>query len=181
MRWIDSTRDIRYAGRALSRTPGFTITAVFTLAVAIGAVAAIFTVVHAVLLTSLPFANADRLVSIAAAAPGSDFPPEFGVSAEFVVEYQEQSRLLEDVAVYNAFTSTLRVGDRVERIPMSAPTNSCSARSEQRRSSDGCRSRPTTIEPFSSAIPCGRRGSAAIRTSSAARSRSPATCARSSV
>ena len=61
---------------------------------------------------------------IAATAPGSELPEEFGVSAEFFVQYKEQSKLLEDVSTYNSFTSTLRAGDRVERIRMSWPTNS---------------------------------------------------------
>jgi predicted permease len=49
-------------------------------------------------------------------------PPQFGVAAEFFVQYREQSKLLEDVSTYNSFTSTLRVGDRVERVRMSQPT-----------------------------------------------------------
>ncbi len=118
------TRDLRHATRSLKRTPSFTLLAVGMLGLAIGANAGMFSVVNGVLLHPLPYANADRLVHIAASAPGSDFPPEFGVSAEFYVQYKEQSRLLEDVAVYNSFTSTLRVGDRVERVRMSWPTNS---------------------------------------------------------
>ena len=124
MRFDEWTRDLRHAARALLRTPGFTLMAVGTLGLAIGANAGMFSVVNNVLLKPLPFGNADRLVHIAATAPGSDLPPEFGVSAEFFVQYKEQSRLLEDVSTYNSFTSTLRVGDRVERIWMSQPTSS---------------------------------------------------------
>jgi hypothetical protein len=51
-------------------------------------------------------------------------PEEFGVSSEFLVQYREQSKLLEDISTYNSFTNTLRVGDRVERVRMSWPTNS---------------------------------------------------------
>jgi predicted permease len=98
--------------------------AVGMLGLAIGANAGLFSVVKTVLLDPLPYANPDRLVYIAASAPGSDLPPEFGVSNEFYVQYKEQSRLLEDVAAYNSFTSTLRTPDRVERIRMSWPTNS---------------------------------------------------------
>ena len=75
------------------------------------------------LLTPLPFPDADRLVYIAGTSPGSDLPDEFGASAELLVQFREQSKLLEHVAAYNSYTSTLRVGDRAERIRMSSPTN----------------------------------------------------------
>jgi hypothetical protein len=115
-------RDLRHALRALTRTPGFLAISVATLGLAIGVTAGLFSVVNAVLIHPLPYAAADRLVYIAATAPGSDLPAEFGVSAEFFVHYKEQSRLIEDVAVFNSFTSTLRVGDRVERVRMSSPS-----------------------------------------------------------
>jgi hypothetical protein len=120
----DWRRDLQHAVRSLGRVPGFTSVTVVTLGLAIGANAGMFGVVNTVLLDPLPYQPIDRLVHIAAAAPGSDFPPEFGVSAEFYVQYREESRLLQDVSTYNSFTSTLRTEDRVERIRMSWPTNS---------------------------------------------------------
>ena len=119
--WIT---DLRHAMRSLRRTPGFTAVSIGTLGLAIGATAAMFAVVHTVLIDPLPYANVGRLVHIAASAPGSGMPDEFGVSSEFLVQYRERSKLLEDISTYNSFTNTLRVGDRVERIRMSWPTNS---------------------------------------------------------
>jgi predicted permease len=64
--------DIRSALHALRRTPGFTIVAVATLALGIGANTAIFTVVHSVLLEPLAFHDADRLVRIFENVPGPE-------------------------------------------------------------------------------------------------------------
>lgn len=111
------------AARTLASTPGFTITTVGMLALAIGAMAGLFSVVNTVLLNPLPFANQDRLVYVAGTAPGSDLPAEFGIAPEFFLQYHEQSRLLEDSAIYFSGTSTLRTSDRVERIRMGFPSN----------------------------------------------------------
>jgi len=115
-------RDFRHAARSLRRSPGFAAVTVITLALAIGANAAIFSVVDAVLIRPLPYGHADRLLFLTATAPESDLPREFGLFDEGFVHYRERSRLVEDLAFYNAYTGTLRVGDRVERVRMSSPT-----------------------------------------------------------
>jgi predicted permease len=116
--------ELKHARRTLRRTPGFTLTVVGTLGLALGTLAAVFTVLDRVVLSPLPYADADRLVSIAGTAPGSEMQGEFEVATEFLLQYRERSRLLEDAAAYATFTNTLRVGDRAERIRMSAATNS---------------------------------------------------------
>jgi putative ABC transport system permease protein len=122
--WNEWMTDLRYAVRALKRSPGFAAVTVGTLGLAIGANAGMFNVVDTVLLRPLPYAHLDRLLSIAASAPGTDMPKIFGVAPEFYLQYKEQSKLLEDVAMYGTFTSTFRTNDRVERIRMSASTTS---------------------------------------------------------
>ena len=120
MQW---TSDFRHGWRALLRTPGFFVTSVVTLALAIGAVVGMFNVVNTVLLRPLPFPDPDRLVVVSGTAPGSDLPDRFGPGPEFYLHYKERSQLLDGIFMFGAGTSTLRTADRVERIPMAWPTN----------------------------------------------------------
>ena len=119
----DAARDLRHAWRALLRTPGFLAAAVGTLALAIGAVAGMFNVVNTVMLKPLPFARQERLVFLMGTAPGTDMPDRFDVGNEAYVHFKENSKLIDGVFTFGGGTSTLRVGDRVERIPMAWPTN----------------------------------------------------------
>src|SRR5882757_2684953 len=57
--------DLRYAARELRRRPGFTLTAVFSLALGVGATSAVFSVVYAVLINPFPYAGAERIMQIA--------------------------------------------------------------------------------------------------------------------
>jgi predicted permease len=118
--WIS---DFRHAWRTLLRTPGFLVTSVATLGLAIGAVVGMFSVVNTVLLRPLPFPDSGRLVLLSGTAPGSDLPERFNPGMEFYLHYREHSTLLDGIFLFSAGTSTLRTNDRVERIPMGFPTN----------------------------------------------------------
>jgi len=119
----DFGRDLRHAWRALRRTPGFLVTAVVTLGLAIGAVTGMFNVVNTVILKSLPFKDAHRLVAIEGTAPGSDLPERFDVGEEFYVHYKERSTLIDGIFAYASIMSTLRTPERAERVGMVWATN----------------------------------------------------------
>src|SRR5688572_9568512 len=117
-------RDTRFAGRTLRRSPGFALIVVATLALAIGANTAIFSVVNAVLLEPLPFPNADRLVHIGGTAPGTDQPEEFGVADELYFAYRESVPLIEDAAIYGVGSSTTRAEGQVDQLFVTQATPS---------------------------------------------------------
>jgi predicted permease len=119
--WI---RDFRHSARSLARTPGFTLTVVATLALAIGANAAIFSVVKVVLLEPLPFPNADRLVHIGGTAPGTDQPEEFGVPDELYFAYRESAPGIEDAGIYGTGSSTTRAEGQVDQLFLTQATPS---------------------------------------------------------
>jgi hypothetical protein len=95
-----------------------------TLALAIGANTAIFSVVKDVLLEPLPFPNADRLIHIGGTAPGTEQPAEFGVPDELYFEYRENVPALEDVAVYSTGSSTTRAEGQTEQLFLTGATPS---------------------------------------------------------
>src|SRR5688572_33234130 len=101
---------LRTTARALGRTPGFFLIAVFTLAVGIGANAALFTVVNAVLLRPLPYPEPERIMGVSQTAPGINAPPRFELSDGLYHVYRRDNRTLEDLGLYWYDSLTLTGG-----------------------------------------------------------------------
>ena len=93
-------QDLRYGARLLLKNPGFTLIAVFTLALGICGVTTQFSVVDAALLRGLPFPEQDRLVRVTMRDPS--WPPEreYSLSAADVLEIRLQQQSFEDLAQY---------------------------------------------------------------------------------
>ena len=113
VRWFeDIVQDVRYAARALRRSPGFTITATLVLALGIGASTAIFSAVDAVLVSHLPYPADDRLVRIFEQNSPTN---RFGLS---VVDYQAIAALQRSFTAVGAVQrreAAISVGDNVRR------------------------------------------------------------------
>ena len=122
-RWLEQLgQDVRFAARTLRKSPGFTVTVVFTLALATGATTSIFSVVHGVLLRPLPFAHPDRLVQIYGRSWVSDAglsepdPVEGPVGTIELAQFAAQSTTFEAFAAYDLGTRHLDGPDGPERL-----------------------------------------------------------------
>src|SRR6185503_16508407 len=93
-------QDVRYGARMLLKQPGFTLVAILTLGLGIGANTAIFSVVNAVLLRPLPFKDSDRLVMVwhnGAEAAGGDRTP---LAVTDLQDWRAQSRSFESMGAF---------------------------------------------------------------------------------
>jgi len=91
-------QDLRLAARGFRRNPTFTLTAVLTVALGIGATTAVFSVVDRLLFRSLPYAHAGRLVSVGLVAPIE--PQEFMLGADYV-EWRERQTPFESITTWS--------------------------------------------------------------------------------
>src|SRR5262245_454282 len=107
-------RDARLAIRGIARRPGFAAAVIGTLALAIGANTAIFTVVRVLLLRSLPFAHTERLVAVHSLEPGSDKQP-FAIADFF--DIIESNRSFEALVAYGGWSANLTGVDDPVSLP----------------------------------------------------------------
>jgi putative ABC transport system permease protein len=98
-------QNVRYALRQLRKAPGFTAVAVITLALGIGANAAIFSVVDGLLLRPLPFRDADRIVLVGHYHPSIEL--EASISAPGYIRYREQERVFESLGAATGWGANL--------------------------------------------------------------------------
>lgn len=108
-------RDLRHGLRALRLRPGFTAVAVATLALGIGASTAIFSLVHGVLLSPLPFAQPERLVTFWMSAPSKGLP-EIHLTQALFAYLGGHHRSFEALAAYSATGFTLTGSEEPERL-----------------------------------------------------------------
>jgi predicted permease len=106
-------QDLRYGARMLIKKPGFTLIAVITLALGIGANTAIFSVVNGVLLKPLPYRAPEELIRI---FETSQAQPRFPMSGGNFQDYRDQNSTLAGLALYTRQDLELSLDDRPERL-----------------------------------------------------------------
>jgi putative ABC transport system permease protein len=106
--------NLRIALRSLLSKPAFTLAAILTLAIGIGANAAVFTVVKAVLLAPLPYADPGEVVVLNEIVPS--FPAPISVSYQNYVDWRDRSRSFDAVAAFRTTQMTLTGAGEAERL-----------------------------------------------------------------
>lgn len=113
-------QDLRYGRRLLAKNPGVTLIAIVTLALGIGANTAIFTVVNAFLLRSLPYGDPDRLVMVDSQYRGKST----GVSFADYDDWRRQNNVFDDLAFFNLrWNANLEFGNETETLNLTFGTS----------------------------------------------------------
>jgi predicted permease len=111
---LSFVQDLRYALRMLLKCPGFTIVAVLTLALGIGANVATFSVVYAILLRPLPFSHPEQLVRVFDDLRGPN-DPDVGMSVPELRDLQDRSGVFQDISAVAPSSSAVGGGERTVR------------------------------------------------------------------
>ena len=162
--------DLKYAARLLLKQPAFTLIATLVLALGIGANTAIFSVVDAVLLRPLPYADQDRLVSVAtfwrkSGVRGTMSAPDFH-------DYHDQATSFEDLAAYQRVETSVSVNGGADYAVVTRVTPEFFPLFRAVRSSVACRPTPSSgtadrSRRWSATRTGGARSAATVRRSAA--------------
>lgn len=109
----DLARDVRFACRTLAKSPSFTVVAILTLALGIGATTAIFSVVNGVLLNPLPYPHANRLVAFAEKLPPFQ---DFAISYPDFLDWAKMNHTFEALAAYRHMNMNLTGSGETKRV-----------------------------------------------------------------
>src|SRR5262245_40595807 len=108
-------QDFRYGMRLLARAPGFSLLAILTIGLGIGANSAIFSVINGVVRKPLAYPGAERLMFITSQFPNLNFN-KFWISPPEYFDFKEHTRAFSNVAAYTTNAQNLSEGDRPERV-----------------------------------------------------------------
>jgi predicted permease len=107
-------RDLRYSIRTLSRTPGFTVTAILVMALGIGANVALFTVVRSVLLKPLPFREPDRLIQLYEKSPSGTREYSY-IAGGMYAAWKKAASSVDEMAIYG--TDSVNLSGTAGQLP----------------------------------------------------------------
>ncbi len=113
--WETTRQDIRYGFRVLLKNRGFSLVAILTLALGIGANAAIFSLVYGVLLRPLPYQNGGRLVVVHQKSSRTN-QPNLPFSAQEIFDYRDNSHTLSGLVEHHSMNFLLLTPDSAERV-----------------------------------------------------------------
>jgi putative ABC transport system permease protein len=115
---MNAAEDLRRAARSLRRAPAFTLVAVVTLALGIGATTAIFTLLDAVVLNPLPYPASDRLVWLDHPVSGPGAEGRWGVSQAGYFHFRDNARSLSGLGAFSTDAANLTGEGTAERVPL---------------------------------------------------------------
>jgi predicted permease len=112
----DVWQDLRYAIRMLRRQPAFSLTAILTLALGIGATTAMFSVVNGVVIKPLPYPESENVVTVGVSAVfGSERTPDFPLAPRMFASYAENGRSFQEFGLFTVSEATVTGSGSPER------------------------------------------------------------------